>query len=96
MTYELTAEERDILEKFERNELPPIPNAEQEKEHVRQAARNTMKRMESANANNSEQDPHRRPTTSGTHRQKANDSCKHSSIAFGRLEAMGDGASMLG
>ena len=43
--YNLSAEERDILEMVDRNELRPIPNAEQEKEYAQQAARNTLKKI---------------------------------------------------
>ena len=37
----LDAEEREILERFERGELRPGPGAEREVELARQAARNT-------------------------------------------------------
>ena len=54
--YDLSAEERDILERFERNELRPIPNAEQEKEYAQQAARNTLKKMKRGNEQKNERD----------------------------------------
>lgn len=38
----LTAEERDILERFERGELRSAPDAEREIGRARQAARNTF------------------------------------------------------
>ena len=41
MTYRLDQEEKDILESFERGELVPVANPEQEKEYAIQAARNT-------------------------------------------------------
>ena len=43
----LNAEERDILERFERDELPSAPGAEREIEAARQAARNTFNSTES-------------------------------------------------
>ena len=48
MDYELTDEERDILERFERGELRPAPDAEREMEMARQAARNTLDELEQA------------------------------------------------
>lgn len=54
--YNLSAEERDILEMVERNELRPIPNAEQEKEYAQQAARNTLKKMKRGNKRKTERD----------------------------------------
>ena len=44
----LNAEERDILERFERDELPSAPGAELEIEAARQAARNTFNSTETA------------------------------------------------
>ena len=38
---ELSAEERDVLDRFERYELRSAPDAEREAELARQAARNT-------------------------------------------------------
>ena len=43
----MNAEERDILERFERDELPSAPGAEHEIEAARQAARNTFNSTES-------------------------------------------------
>ena len=43
----LNAEERDILERFERDELPSAPGAEHEIEAARQSARNTFNSTES-------------------------------------------------
>ena len=43
----LNAEERDILERFERDELPSAPGAEREVKEARQAARNTFNSTES-------------------------------------------------
>ena len=40
-------EERDILERFERDELPSVPGAEREVKEARQAARNTFNSTES-------------------------------------------------
>ena len=41
--------EREILEKFERDELPQVPDVEKEIEFARQMARNTLKRMKRNN-----------------------------------------------
>ena len=62
--YNLSAEESDILEKFERNELRPIPNAEQEKEYAQQAARNTLKKMKRGNEQKTNRDLQPAHTTS--------------------------------
>ena len=43
----LNAEERDILERFERDELPSAPGAEREIKAARQAARITFNSTES-------------------------------------------------
>ena len=42
MNEEMSAEERDILDRFQRGELRSVSNAEQEIEAARQAARNTF------------------------------------------------------
>ena len=44
----LNAEERDILDRFERDELPSAPGAELEIEAARRAARNTFNSTETA------------------------------------------------
>ena len=43
----LNAEERNILERFERDELPSAPGAEREIETARRVARNTFNSTES-------------------------------------------------
>ena len=48
MNDELSAEERDILDQFERGELRTAPNAEREIELARQAARNTCNKTNRA------------------------------------------------
>ena len=45
MDENLSAEELDILEQFERGELTSVPNLEQEIEWAREAARNTMNKI---------------------------------------------------
>ena len=47
MNDNLNAEERDILERFERDELPSAPGAEREIKAARQAARITFNSTES-------------------------------------------------
>ena len=42
VTAKISAEERDILDRFQRGELRSVSNAEQEIEAARQAARNTF------------------------------------------------------
>ena len=44
MNYKLDTEERDILDRFERDELRTAPGAEREMENARKAARNTLNR----------------------------------------------------
>ena len=46
----LNAEERDILDRFERDELPSAPGAEREIETARRAARNTCISAETVGA----------------------------------------------
>ncbi len=43
--FRLDDEEREILEKFERDELVPVLDVEKEIEFARQAVRNTLNRM---------------------------------------------------
>ena len=45
----LDAEERDILDRFERGELRSVPGAEHEIEAARQAARNTFNKTKRVN-----------------------------------------------
>ena len=47
MNDNLNAEERDILDRFERDELPSAPGVEHEIEAARRAARNTFNSTES-------------------------------------------------
>lgn len=42
MSYELNPEEKEILEAFENGELTPVPDAQEQMELARQAARNTL------------------------------------------------------
>ena len=49
MNDELSAEERDILARFERGELRSAPDAEHEVETARQAARNTFNKTKRVN-----------------------------------------------
>ena len=42
---ELTAEERDILERFEKGELRPAPDLERELQLAREMARNTLNKI---------------------------------------------------
>ena len=58
MNDQLSAEERDILERFERAELRSAPEAEREVELARQAARKTRNKTRRVN-------PSRRPTEKG-------------------------------
>ena len=53
---ELSAEERDVLNRFERNELRSVPDAEREAELARQAARNTFNKTRRVNLRMSERD----------------------------------------
>ena len=43
MSYELSPEEKEILEAFEKGELTPVSDVQQQLEMARQAARNTLK-----------------------------------------------------
>ena len=45
MNYDLTSEEVEILEAFEKGELRSVPNVEQEIEWAREAARRTLERL---------------------------------------------------
>ena len=47
MNDNLNAEERDILERFERDELPSAPGAEREVKEAGRPARNTFNSTES-------------------------------------------------
>ncbi len=48
MNYEMTEEERYILERFERGELRRSPDADREMEIALQAARNTLNEQDMA------------------------------------------------
>ena len=52
----LDAEEREILERFERGELRSAPGAEREVELARQAARNTFNKTKRVNLRMTERD----------------------------------------
>ena len=52
----MSAEERDILDRFQRDELRSAPGAEQEIEAARQAARNTFKKTKRVNLRVTERD----------------------------------------
>ena len=56
MNDELSAEERDVLDRFERNELRSAPGAEREAELARQAARNTFNKTRRVNLRVTERD----------------------------------------
>ena len=49
MNNDLNSEERDILERFERDEVRPAPDAEREFDLARQAARNTFNKTRRVN-----------------------------------------------
>ena len=46
VSYELSPEEKDILEAFENGELTPVSDVQQQLEMARQAAHNTLKMIE--------------------------------------------------
>ena len=56
MNDKLSAEERNILDRFERGELRSAPGAEREVEVVRQAARNTFNKTKRVNLRITERD----------------------------------------
>ena len=56
MNNNLNSEERDILERFERDEIRPAPDAEQEIDLARQAARNTFNKTRRVNLRMTERD----------------------------------------
>ena len=56
MNNDLNSEERDILERFERDEIRPAPDAEQEIDLARQAARNTFNKTRRVNLRMTERD----------------------------------------
>ena len=56
MTAKLSEEERDILKRFERDELRADPDAEREMEIARQAARNTFNKTRRVNLRVTERD----------------------------------------
>ncbi len=56
MSNELDSEERDILERFERDEIRPAPDAEREIDIARQAARNTFNKTRRVNLRMTERD----------------------------------------
>lgn len=56
MNDNMSAEERDILERFERDELPAAPSAEREIESARRAVRNTFNKTKRVNLRVTERD----------------------------------------
>ena len=56
MKDDLTGEERDILERFERGELRRAPDAERQMHLARQAARNTFNKTRRVNLRVTERD----------------------------------------
>lgn len=56
MNDELSAEERDVLDRFERDGLRAAPDAEREIEAARQAARNTFNKTKRVNLRVTERD----------------------------------------
>ena len=56
MSNDLNSDERDILERFERDEIRPAPDAEREIDLARQAARNTFNKTRRVNLRMTERD----------------------------------------
>ena len=56
MNDQLSREEREILEKFDRGELRPVPGVESEMTTARQAARSTFKKTRRVNLRVTERD----------------------------------------
>ena len=56
MNDKISAEERDILDRFERDELYSAPDAEREIEMARQSARNTFNKTRRVNLRVTERD----------------------------------------
>ena len=56
MNSDLNSGERDILERFERDEVRPAPDAEREIDLARQAARNTFNKTRRVNLRMTERD----------------------------------------
>ena len=56
MTDRLSAEERDILERFERGELQSVPNLDDEIQAAREAARHTFNKTKRVNLRVTERD----------------------------------------
>ena len=52
----MDAEERDVLDRFERGELRPAPDADREMEEAREAAHNTFKKTKRVNLRVTERD----------------------------------------
>ena len=49
MSEELTEEERDILERFEKGELRSVPDLEHQLQAAREMARNTLNKIKRVN-----------------------------------------------
>lgn len=56
MKDKLSAEEHDVLDRFERNELRSVPDAKREAELARRAARNTFNKTRRVNLRVTERD----------------------------------------
>ena len=56
MKEKLSPEEREILDRFQRGELRPVPDVERELEAARQAARNTFNKTRRVNLRVTERD----------------------------------------
>lgn len=54
--HDMAAEERDILDRFERGELHPVPDADREIEDAREAAHSTFKKTRRINLRVTERD----------------------------------------
>ena len=54
--HDMDAEERDILDRFERGELRPAPDADRKMEEARKAAHNTFKKTRRINLRVTERD----------------------------------------
>lgn len=54
--HDMAAEERDILDRFERGELHPVPDADREIEDARETAHSTFKKTRRINLRVTERD----------------------------------------
>jgi len=54
--YDLTKEEQELLDAFEKGEFKSVPNLEEQKEYFRKIARNTLNKARNINIRLSERD----------------------------------------